>query len=111
MYICSRGSRPLSITRVHAAAAACTRVMDSGRLPREQMDIGFFNRGSANRRAGDFSKAVADFTKVLELKPGFARAYEARGLAQDDLDNRDKALADLDEAIKQDGNAWQLIYS
>jgi tetratricopeptide (TPR) repeat protein len=93
------------------AAAACTRVMNSGRLPREQMYIGYFNRGSAYRRAGDFAKAVADFTKVLELKPGFARAYESRGLAHDDLGDRTKALADLDEAIKQDGNAWQLAYS
>ena len=39
-----------------AAAAACTRVMDSGRLPREQMYIGYFNRGSAYRRAGDFPR-------------------------------------------------------
>ena len=53
-----------------AAADACTRVMDSGRLPREQMYIGYFNRGTAFRRAGDFDKAVSDFTKVLELKPG-----------------------------------------
>ena len=94
-----------------AAAASCTRVMDSGRLPREQMYIGYFNRGSAHRRAGYFAKAVTDFTKVIELKPGFARAYEARGLTQDDLGDRDKALADLDEAIRQDGNAWQLAYS
>ena len=48
---------------------------------------------------------------MLELKPGFARAYEARGLAHDDLGDRDKALADLDEAIKHDGSAWQLAYS
>ncbi len=94
-----------------AAATACTRVMDSGRLPREQMYIGYFNRGTAFRRAGDFDKAVSDFTKVLELKPGFARAYEARGMTEDDRGNRDKALADLDEAIKRDGSAWQLLYS
>ncbi len=53
-----------------SAAAACTRVMDSGRLPRAQMYIGHFNRGTAYRRAGDFDKAVSDFSKVLELKPG-----------------------------------------
>jgi tetratricopeptide (TPR) repeat protein len=94
-----------------AAANACTRVLDSGRLPREQMYIGYFNRGTAFRRAGDFDKAVSDFTKVLELKPGFARAYEARGMAEDDRGNRDKALADLNEAINLDGKSWQLFYS
>ena len=65
----------------------------------------------AYRRAGDFDKAVSDFTKVLELKPGFARAYEARGMTEDDRGNRDKALADIDEAIKHDDKAWQLLYS
>ena len=57
------------------------------------------------------TRPSADFTKVLELKPSFARAYEARGMAQDDLGNRDKALADLDEAIKLDAKDWQLFYS
>ena len=52
--------------------------MDSGRLPREQMYIGYFNRGIAFRRAGDFDKAVSDFTKVLELKPGFRAPMGAR---------------------------------
>jgi len=94
-----------------AAANACTRVMDSGRLPREQMYIGYFNRGTAFRRAGDFDKAISDFTKVLELKPGFARGYEARGMTEDDRGNRDKALADLDEAVKRDGKGWQFLYS
>jgi tetratricopeptide (TPR) repeat protein len=93
------------------AAAACTRVMESGRLPRAQMYIGHFNRGTAYRRAGDFDKAVGDFTKVIELKPGFARAYEARGMTEDDRGNRDKAREDIDEAIKRDDKAWQFLYS
>ena len=93
------------------AAAACTRVMESGRLPSEQMYIGYFNRGTAHRRAGDFDQAVGDFSKVLELKPDFARAYEARGMTEDDRGNRDKALADIDEAIKRDARVWQFLYS
>ena len=32
-------------------------------------------------------------------------------MAEDDRGNRDKALADLDEAIKHDGKAWQFFYS
>src|SRR4029078_12792967 len=83
-----------------AAANACTRVMDSGRLPREQLYIVYFNRGTAFRRAGDFDKAISDFTKVLELKPSFTRAYEARGMTEEHRRQRHKALADLDEALK-----------
>ncbi len=83
-----------------SSAAACTRVMNSGRLPRAQFYIGYFNRGSAYRRAGDANKALADFNNVLQRKPGFARGLVMRAVAYDDLDNRDKALADLDEAVE-----------
>lgn len=95
----------------YAAASACTRVMDSGRLPREQMYIGHFNRGTAYRRAAEPEKAITDFTKVLQLKPGFARAYEARGMAHDDAGDIEKALADLDAAIERDGKEWKFFYS
>lgn len=94
-----------------AAAAACTRVMGSGRLLEGQMYIGHFNRGTAYRSAGDPAKAIADFTRVLELKPGFARAYEARGLAQADRGDRERAMSDLDEAVKRGGGDWRFLYS
>lgn len=94
-----------------SSAAACTRVMNSGRLPRSQSYIGHFNRGSSYRRAGDFRKALADFQKVVALKPRFARGYHARGLAYEDLGKRDKALADLQRAIKLNKKDWSAYYS
>lgn len=93
------------------SAAACTRVMNSGRLPREQFYIGHFNRGSSYRRAGDFQEALADFKKVVDLKPRFARGYHARALAYEDLGKRDQALADLDQAIKLDRKDWSVYYT
>ncbi len=93
------------------SAAACTRVIDSGRLPREQFYIGYFNRGSGYRRSGDFDKALADFRRVVKLKPAFARGYHMRGLVQADLGAREDALADLDRAIKLDGRAWSSYYT
>jgi tetratricopeptide (TPR) repeat protein len=94
-----------------ASAAACTRVMNSGRLPREQLYIGYFNRGSGYRRAGDFDKALADFGRVVKLKPKFARGYHMRGLVQGDLGERKKALADLDRAIELNGREWSTYYT
>ncbi len=82
------------------SAAACSRIMSSGRLPDEQFYIGYFNRGSGYRRAGDFDKALADFKRVVKLRPKFARGYHMRGLVQADLGSRDAALADLDRAIE-----------
>jgi tetratricopeptide (TPR) repeat protein len=94
-----------------SSAAACTRVMNSGRLPREQFYIGHFNRGTAYRRAGDFEKALADFEKVVALNPRFARGFHARGLVHDDLGAREEALADIDRAIKIDRQDWSAYYS
>jgi tetratricopeptide (TPR) repeat protein len=94
-----------------SSAAACTRVMDSGRLPREQFYIGYFNRGSGYRMAGDFDKALADFNKVVERKPRFARGFHMRGVVQDELGAPDKALADLDHAIELDSREWSFYFS
>ncbi len=82
-----------------SSAAACTRVMNSGRLRDQDVYIGYYNRADAYEKAGDFAKALADLDKVIEIKPKFARGYLARGLVQDDLGATDKALADLDRAI------------
>ncbi len=92
------------------AVSACTRVMNSGRLPNAQMYIGYFNRGTAWRQVGEPEKAVADFSKAMQLKPSFVRSYEARGKAQADLGAFSKALADLDEAVRR-GNDWRFLYS
>jgi len=93
-----------------AAASACTRIMNSGRLPDAQMYIGYFNRGTAWRRAGEADKAIADFSKVLQLKPGFARAFAARASAKADLRDTAAALADLDDAVKHGGGDWRFLY-
>lgn len=93
-----------------SSAAACSRVMASGRLPRSQFYIGYFNRGSAYRRAGDAKKALSDFNKVLKRKPGFARGHVMRAVTYDDLGNRKKALADLNKAVKHDPKSWSAYY-
>ena len=106
----SQDLKSCTAAKGRSSAAACTRVMNSGRLPRAQFYIGYFNRGSAYRRAGDANKALADFNKVLERKPGFSRGHVMRAVVYDDLGNRNKALADLDEAIKRDAENWSAYY-
>jgi tetratricopeptide (TPR) repeat protein len=94
-----------------SSAVACTRVMKSGRLRDEQYYIGYFNRGTAYRRAGDFEKARADFDRVVKLRPKFARGFHARALTEDDLGDRGKALADLQRAIDLDPRDWIIYFS
>ena len=94
-----------------AAAAACTRVMASGRLPKAQMYIGFFNRGTALSRVGDYDKAIADFSRALERRPQFTRAFEARGLAYAAHGSFLKAMADLDASVAREPEEWRFLFS
>lgn len=94
-----------------SSAAACTRVMDSGRLPDEQFWIGHFNRGSGYQRGNEYAKALADFDKAVKLNRGFSRAYLGRGLVHDEFGAETKALADLDRAIELDRGDWSAYYS
>ena len=93
------------------SADACTRVMDSGRLPRDQFYIGYFNRGAGYRKAGDLDAALADFNRVVSLNPDFARGFHARGLVRDEQDAPDKALEDVDRAIKISTKDWAAYYT
>ena len=52
--------------------------------------------GVAYINLGEYEKAVADFTRAIELNPNFAEAYNYRGFAYMKLNK--KAQADADAA-------------
>jgi tetratricopeptide (TPR) repeat protein len=81
------------------SAAACTRIMASGRLPQGQFYIAYFNRGWAYRQAGDNARARADFESVLKLNPRYASGFYSRAVVERDLGAADKAIADLEKAL------------
>jgi tetratricopeptide (TPR) repeat protein len=92
---CPNPNRPES-------AAACSRILASGRLPQSQLYIAYFNRGWAYRQAGDAARARADFDTVLKLNPRYAWGYYSRALIERDRGAEDKAKADLDKALAID---------
>jgi tetratricopeptide (TPR) repeat protein len=80
--------------------------------------IGFYNRGLAYLRKGSLDPAIKDFDEAIRLNPRYVNAFVNRALAyqekaQWDFDAylaegvyEDRAIQDLDEAIKLDrGNA------
>jgi tetratricopeptide (TPR) repeat protein len=93
-----------------ASADACTRVMNSGRLPDEQRYIGRFNRGMGYHHAGDYVEALVDFNAALKLNPRFARGYHARAFLKQDLGAFDGALADLAHVIALNPTDWFGFY-
>jgi|GEM_PF-6277885 len=92
---CPDPNRPTS-------AAACTRILVSGRLPKSQHYIAYFNRGWAYRQAGDLARARADFEATLKLNPRYAWAFYSRALIERDENAPDKAIADLERALEID---------
>jgi|ERR1700677_3779663 len=72
--------------------------------------MGFLEQGAAAEQAGDFDKAIANYSEAIRLNPKFMIAYIERGNAYEDQGNHDKAIADYTSAIKIDpGNILAYI--
>jgi tetratricopeptide (TPR) repeat protein len=60
----------------------------------------------------DFSGAVADYGRAIELNPKYVDAYNRRGnLRKDQLDDFSGAMADYNRAIDLDPNAPSVYYN
>lgn len=86
------------------SAAACTRVMSSGRLWDNQFYIGYYNRAWSHFNAGDYDKALADFDKSIAQNPSFADSYLSRAEVQQERGTLDRSLADLDLYLEKKGD-------
>ncbi|MGE4597046.1 MAG: tetratricopeptide repeat protein [Methylophilaceae bacterium] len=52
----------------------------------------------------DYSGAIADYNKAIEINPNHADAYYNRGIAKDNLEDYYGAIADYTKAIEIDPN-------
>src|SRR5262249_24087672 len=59
----------------------------------------YYCRGNARFKLGQYDKAVADYSKAIDLGPKFAYAWNGRGSAYHKLGQYDKAVADCSRAI------------
>jgi TonB family protein len=57
-------------------------------------------RGKAYFDKGDYARAIADFSTLIQLDPNHAEAYLNRGSAYGQKDDLDRAIADFDRAIQ-----------
>ncbi|MCP4932979.1 MAG: tetratricopeptide repeat protein [bacterium] len=91
-------------TRSEAQIKGCSAIIKSGRLFGKQVStqglvVAYNNRASAYVSKGDFTRAIADYTKAIGLDPKFAQAYFNRGIAHSNQNSADKAIADYDKTI------------
>jgi len=62
----------------------------------------YIDRGRTYLQQNDNDRAIADFTKAIELDPEGADAYNHRGIAYSNKLDLDSAIADFDKAIQFD---------
>jgi Flp pilus assembly protein TadD len=60
----------------------------------------YYLRGRARESTGDDAGAITDFSKVIELDPNNAQAYNDRGFAKEAMGDLEGAAADLNKAAK-----------
>jgi len=61
--------------------------------------MGYYGRGNAFAAAGEYGKALPDFTRCLELSPRYWKALNNRARLYADTKEFDKAIADYGAAI------------
>lgn len=60
----------------------------------------YWNRGTAKLEKGNYTDAVTDFDRAIQLEPDYADACGQRGIAKTLLGQYAAALADYDKAIE-----------
>jgi tetratricopeptide (TPR) repeat protein len=60
----------------------------------------YYHNGFAKDAKGDLDGALADYTKVIEIKPDDCEAYSSRGLVKFQKGDYDGAIADCSKAIE-----------
>lgn len=83
--------------------------IDSDRNTDDDLAVVYNNRGNALADMGELDKALADYSKALELKTKYAMAYFNRAAAHEKKGNHDAAVADYDMAQRLDPR-WASVY-
>src|SRR5262245_53502370 len=80
--------------------AACTSVLDQGKYGRPALIRAYFNRAAAYRKKGEFERAAADYSALIELYPANMYAYMCRAYSYFHSGDFDRAIADFDRTIQ-----------
>ena len=62
----------------------------------------YFKRGVTSFEKGQYDQAISDFTKAIEIDPGYAKARNNRGIAYLGKGQYDQAASDFTKAIEID---------
>lgn len=84
------------------AIAACSQLIESGKVTGWELGAAHFNRGVALSRIGDEDRALADLDIALSLVPGDPHIHGMRGVVHGMKGDLDAAIADFSDSIEGD---------
>ncbi|MGJ3249826.1 MAG: DnaJ domain-containing protein [Elainellaceae cyanobacterium] len=67
--------------------------------PRATTAVEFYQQGIEKTRAGDYQRALADYTQAIKLNPNLAEVYDQRGFVYYRLKDYSAAFADYSQAL------------
>ena len=69
-----------------------------------------FNRGEAYRYRRQYCRAIADFTRAIDLRSGYDDAHLARGIARHAIGAHADATRDLTQALERNPNDVEALF-
>ncbi len=81
------------------AIEECTKQI-KGEIPVRYLEYSYSNRGAAYAKKGQYDKAISDYTRAIELDPGYAVAYYNRAIARTNKKQYDEAISDFSKVIE-----------
>jgi len=82
------------------AIAACTRVIESGKVSRRTLAYAYTSRGVEWRAKGEVDRAIWDHSEAIRTDPAVPESWYNRGNAWRQKNNPDRAISDYNEAIR-----------
>jgi len=79
---------------------SCSRAIASGRLSSSKLATALYNRGIAYQDRGDLGRAIADFDRVIELRPDTSKAFYNRAVAYLRKGEFDRSVKDFDRVVQ-----------
>ena len=92
---------------VDVSVRGCTSLI----MANPQNSRAYYARGIGYYSKGDMARAIADYTKAIEISPTYANAYSNRGGAYLSMKAYDRAIGDFTSALSIDPKLAQAYHN